>query len=113
MNALLINEIIKPVRSLINGRIVTYTPVSMKKNLCIEGIGNYVTYQSIINALKSMDSVTRLSVTGVYSQTHSICHTLELKGSLADVMENLRHKQIADADMIVEDDKAVIRLLHQ
>jgi hypothetical protein len=113
MNALLINEIIRPVRTLINGRIVTYTPVSMKKTLCIEGITNYVTYQSIINALKSMDTVTRLSVTGVNTQSHSICHAMELKGSLSDVMENLRHRQIADADMLVEDDKAVIRLLHQ
>lgn len=113
MNALLINEIIKPVRTLINGKIVSHTPVSMKKTLCIEGIGSYVTYQSLINALKSMDSVSRLNVTGVYGSAHSICHSVEIKSSLADVMENLRQKQIADADMLVEDDKAVIRLLHQ
>jgi hypothetical protein len=113
INALMINEVIKPVRSLINGKIISHTPVSMHKTLCIEGIGNYVTYQSIINALKSMENVSRLNVTGVYGSSHSICHSLEIRSSLADVMENLKQKQVADADMLVEDDRAVIRLLHQ
>jgi hypothetical protein len=112
VNSLLIDEIMKPVRSLVSGKIISHSPASSKKTLCIEGITNYVTYQSIINALKSMESVTRLSVTSLNNPAHSICHSLELKSSLADVMENLRQKQIADADMLVEDDRAVIRLMH-
>jgi hypothetical protein len=113
MNSLMIMEIIKPVRALIGGKIISHTPVSTRKTLCIEGISSYVTYQSIVNALKSMDTVSRLNVTGVYGGSHSICHTLELRSSLADVMENLRQKQVADADMLVEDDKAVIRIIRQ
>jgi hypothetical protein len=113
LNATMINEIIKPVRSLISGRIISHAPVSSRKTLCIEGITNYVTYQSIVNALKSMESVSKLNVTGVYGSSHSICHSLELRSSLTDVMENLRQKQIADADMLVEDNKAVIRILHE
>jgi hypothetical protein len=113
MNALLITEVIKPVRSLISGKIISHTPVSLRKTLCIEGIGNYVAYQSIVNALKSMESVSRLNVTSIHGPSHSICHSLELKSSLADVMENLKRKQVTDADMLVEDDKAIIRLLNQ
>lgn len=113
MNALLISEIIEPVRALIGGKIISHAPVSLRKTLCIEGIDSHATYQSLVNALKSMDSVTRLNVTWVYGSAHSICHSLEIRSSLADVMENLRQKQIADADMLVEDDRAVIRILRQ
>ncbi|HNY64511.1 MAG TPA: hypothetical protein PKM41_03675 [Deltaproteobacteria bacterium] len=113
MNSLMVTEIIGPVRALIGGRLISYTPISTRKTLCIEGIGSYATYQSIVNALKSMDTVSKLNVTGVYGGSHSICHALELRSSLTDVMENLRQKQVADADMLVEDDRAVIRILRQ
>ncbi len=113
MNALLISEIIKPVRALISGKIISHAPASLLKTLCIENIDSQATYQSLVKALKSMESVDRLTVTGVYGSSHSICHSLQIRSSLADIMENLRQKQITDADMLVEDDRAVIRILRQ
>jgi hypothetical protein len=113
MNTLMIDEIIKPVRSRISARVLSLKPVTMKKTLCIEGINDYAGYQSIINALRAMESVSRISTTGINGRSHSICHMMELKGSLSDVMENLKRRQISEADIIVEDDRASIRILQQ
>lgn len=113
MNSLMIDEVIKPVRSRIRARVISQTPVMMRKTLCIEGISDYGTYQSMINALRAMDSVSRVSVTSINGSSHSICHSMEIKGNLSDVMENLKRQKIAEADVVVEDNKASIRILRQ
>lgn len=109
MNSLMIDEIIGPVRAGISKRTLSESPGVMKKTLCVEGISDYVTYQSMINALMSVEGVSRISITGIYD--HSICHVMEIKGSLFDAMENLKRRQIAKADILVENDAAYIRIL--
>lgn len=113
MNALMIDEVIKPVRSRIGARALSLKPVTTKKTLCIEGINDYALYQSIINALRSMDSVSKISTSSINGSSHSICHIIDLKGNLSDVMENLKQRQIAEADIVVEDNKASIRILQR
>jgi hypothetical protein len=63
----------------------------------------------MINALKSIEGVTRISITGIHG--HSICHVMEIKGNLYDAMENLKRRQIAKADILVEGEAAYIRIL--
>ncbi len=109
MNSLMIDEIIRPVRAGISKRILSESPGVMKKTLCVEGISDYVTYQSMINALMSVEGVSRISITGIHG--HSICHVMEIKGSLFDAMENLKRRQIAKADILVENEAAYIRIL--
>jgi hypothetical protein len=109
MNSLMIDEVIKPVRAGISKRILKESPGVAKKTLCVEGISDYVTYQSMINALKAVEGVSRISITGIHG--HSICHVIEIKGSLFDAMENLKRRQIARADILVENEAAYIRIL--
>lgn len=109
MNSLVIDEIIKPIRARIAHKMLSASPVVVKKNLCIEGIPDYVTYQAFINSLRSMDSVSSVSISSI--EGHTICHTIEIKGSLFDIMENLKREQIKEADISVEDDTACIRIL--
>jgi hypothetical protein len=63
----------------------------------------------MITALKSMEGVSRISITGIHG--HSICHVIEISGSLLDAMENLRRRQIAKADIKVENEAAYIRII--
>lgn len=109
MNSLMIDEIIEPVRTGISKRILSEIPGTARKTLCVEGISDYVTYQSMITALKSMEGVSRISITGIHG--HSICHVIEISGSLLDAMENLRRRQIAKADIKVENEAAYIRII--
>lgn len=109
MNSLMIDEIIEPVRAGISKRILSETPGVARKTLCVEGISDYVTYQSMITALRSMDGVSRISITGIHG--HSICHVMEISGSLFDAMENLKRRQIAKTDIKVEAEVAYIRII--
>lgn len=111
MNSLMINEVIKQVRAPISAKITSRTHTMTKKDLCIEGIRDYGTYQSMINTLKSTGNVSRIIITSINGHSHSVCHSMELTGSLSDALENLRSKQIAEADVIVEDDKAYVRII--
>ena len=110
MNALIIDEVIKPIRARIAHKMLSISPIIMQKNLCIQGIEDYVTYKSFINALNAMESVSAVNINSI--QGHSICHTLQIKGSLFDIMENLKSEQIKEADIVVEDDTAYIRIIN-
>ncbi len=111
MNSLMIDEVIKQVRSPISAKITSRTRLIIKKDLCIEGISDYETYQSMIDALKASGSVSSISVTSINGHSHSVCHAMELTGTLSDAMENLKRKQIAEADVIVENGKAYVRII--
>ncbi|MBN2297001.1 MAG: hypothetical protein JXM72_00315 [Deltaproteobacteria bacterium] len=109
MNSIMSDEVIKPIRSRIAHKMLSSSPVVMKKILCIEGIREYVTYQAFINALRSMDSMVSTQITGI--KGHTICHNIRIKGSLFDIMENLKREQITEADILVEDETAYIRII--
>ncbi len=110
MNSLMINEVIKPVRTGISKKILSESPGVTKKTLCVEGVSDYITYQSMINSLKATEGVIRVSITSIHG--HSICHIIEIKGSLFDAMENLKRRQIAKADILVENEAAYVRIIH-
>lgn len=110
MNDLLIAAVLDNMRSGIARKVVAVVLRPVEKKLCIEGIRNYETYQTLVNSLKSMDMMNKVSVTEIHD--HAICHSIEIKSSLQDVLETLRKKQLVQADMLVEDDRASIRLLN-
>lgn len=111
MNALMIDEVVTPIRARFTQRMLSLSPVVMKKRLCVEGIGDYVTYQAIISALRAMESISAVEIESI--EGHTICHTLKIKGSLFDIMENLKREQITEADFMVEEDTAHVRILAQ
>ncbi len=110
MNDLLITAVLDQIRSEITKKVAVITPVLREKELCIEGVKEYDTYQSLFTALRSMDTVTKIAVSRI--QGHTICHTLQIKGSLQDILDGLKQKQITQADMVVDGDVASIRLLN-
>ncbi len=111
MNSLMSGEVIKPIRSRIAHMMMSSSPVIVRKDLCIEGIRDYVTYQAFINSLRSMDSVVSVDISGISG--HTICHTVKIKGSLFDIMDNLKREQITKADILVEDETAYIRIINR
>ncbi len=111
MNSLMIDEVITSIRSQVTGILTTQIPTSSMKTLCIEDISDYSTYNSMISAIKQMGNVSRLSITRISG--HSICHSMEVKGNLTDILENLKNKNIAEADMMADKDTARVRLLYQ
>ena len=110
MNELLITAILDQMRSEITKKVVVITPVLRERELCIEGVKEFDTYQSMFNTLRSMDTVTKIAVSRI--QGHTICHTIRIKGSLQDILDSLKQKQIAQADMMVEGDMAYVRLIN-
>ena len=110
MNELLITAVLDQMRSEITKKVVVINPVISEKDLCIEGVKEFDTYQSLFNTLRSMDTVTKIAVSRI--QGHTICHTLQIKGTLQDILDNLKQKQIAQTDMMVEGDRASIRLIN-
>jgi hypothetical protein len=111
MNELLITAVLDQMRSEITKKVVVITPVISEKELCIEGVKEFDTYQSMFNTLRSMDTVTKIAVSRI--QGHTICHTLQIKGTLQDIIGSLKQKQIVQADMIVNGDTASIHILNQ
>ena len=110
MNELLITAILDQIRSEIAKKVVVIRPVINEKGLCVEDIKDYDTYQSIMNALRSMDAITKITVSSI--QGHAICHTIQIKGSLQDILDGFKQKQIAQADMMIEGDRAYIHILN-
>ncbi|MCK7474511.1 MAG: hypothetical protein MZV49_15295 [Rhodopseudomonas palustris] len=82
--------------------------MAKEKSLCIEGARDYTLYQSLINTLRSMDNVTKITVSGI--KGHTICHSLEINGRLENVLD-LKQKQLAEADIsFIDGDAASIRI---
>ena len=109
MNELLITAVLDQMRTEITKKVAVITPILREKELCIEGVKEFDTYQSLFNTLRSMDTVTKIAVSRI--QGHTICHTLQIKGSLQDILDSLKQKQIAQADMMVDGDVASVRLI--
>jgi len=110
MNELIITAFLDQLRSEISKKVVVVSPVLRDKSLCIEGIRDYGTYQSMINSLRSMDAVTKIAISSIHG--HSICHAITIKGNLTDIMDNFRQKMVAKADVIIDDDRASVRLFN-
>lgn len=111
MNELLISAVIDRIRSEIVKKVVIVSPTFHEKTLCIENISNNDTYQSILAAVRSMDSVSKVTVSRV--QGHTICHSIQVKGALQDIMASLRQKDVVPADMAIDGDTAYFRILTQ
>jgi hypothetical protein len=110
MNELIITAFLDQLRSEIAKKVVVVSPVLKEKSLCIDGIRDYNTYQSIITSLSSIDSVTKIAISRI--QGHSICHSILFKGNLQDILGNLKQKQLAEMNMVVDEDAASIRLIN-
>jgi len=110
MNDLLISSVIDQIRSHIAKKVTTINPMAKDKSLCIEGVRDYMLYQSLINTLRSMDSVSRITVSGI--RGHTVCHSLEINGRLENVLDTLKQKQLAEADILIDGDTASIRILN-
>ncbi|HPJ94595.1 MAG TPA: hypothetical protein PKY89_11865 [Deltaproteobacteria bacterium] len=110
MNELLITAVMVQIRAEIAKKVIAVNPSVNEKALCIEGILDNDTYQIIINALRSMDTVSKITVSRI--QGHTICHVVQLKGNLQDTMESLRQRNVVSADIAIEGDTAYIRILN-
>ncbi|MBN1635287.1 MAG: hypothetical protein JW920_02165 [Deltaproteobacteria bacterium] len=111
MNSLMIDNAMNLIQPHIAHIILSTSPIYMTKTMCIKGINNYITYQTIINSLYTMDSVSDIGIESI--KEHTICHTMKIRGSLEDAMENLRREQIIEMDIDVQDDGAVVTILNQ
>ncbi len=109
MNFLMTNFLIDPVRNKIAYKILSLSPEVATKYICIEGISDYNTYQSIINALSAMTNVSQIKISKI--EGHRLWHTLKTKGNLNDIMNNLKAQQIADVDIEIKDDMAFISII--
>jgi hypothetical protein len=109
MNELIITAFLDQLRSEIAKKVVVVSPVLREKSLCIDDIRDYDTYLSMINSLHSIDSVTKIAISRI--QGHSICHSILIKGSLQDIIDILKQKQVAQVNMVVDEDAASIRLI--
>ncbi|MCD6569639.1 MAG: hypothetical protein J7L53_02940 [Deltaproteobacteria bacterium] len=110
MNSLMVDYIIGPVRDRIAYKILSISPEVVKKQVCIEEIYDYNTYQSMVNALSAMANVSQIKISKI--KGHSIWHTIDIKGNLDDIMNSLKRQQIADIDIEIKDDTAFIRIIH-
>jgi len=110
MNDLLISSVIDQIRSHIAKKVTAINPMAKEKSLCIEGVRDYTLYQALINTLRSMDNVTKITVSGI--KGHTVCHTLEIDGRLENVLDTLKQKQLAEADILIDGDAASIRILN-
>lgn len=109
MNDLLAGQVLPGARARIAGRILNASPVLTTRNLVIADIADYGTYQGMVNTLSAMEQVESLTITGM--KDHRISHTLRLKGSLEDVLTNLKSHQLADIAVEMKGDEAVVRIL--
>ncbi|MGC9323722.1 MAG: hypothetical protein ACP5G0_03120 [Desulfomonilia bacterium] len=109
MHNVLISSAMPQIRSQITQKMFSLNPVMTRKRICIGGIADYGTYQSMINALGSMEGIDSIQIHSI--QGHTICHVVDIKGSLEEIIQNLQHQQIADADIILEEEGAYIRIL--
>lgn len=111
MHELLAKALIDSLRIEIAKKVVSVNPSMSEKIICVEGIRDNDTYQAIISALRSMDAVSSITVSLV--QGHTVCHVLQVRGSLHDIMESLRQKNIVPADTAIDGDTAYFRILTQ
>jgi hypothetical protein len=111
MNELLITAVLDQFRLEIAKKVSAVTPAYSEKGLCIEGIRDNDSYQALLAALRSMDAVSKITVSHI--EGHTICHTIQIKGSLQDIMESLKEKNITPVDMAIDGDTAHLRLLNQ
>lgn len=109
MNSLMTDFLIDPVRNKIAYKILSLFPEIATKYICIEGISDYNTYQSIINALSAMSNVSQIKISKI--EGHRLWHTIKTKGNLDDIMNNLKTQQIANVDIEIKDDIAFIRII--
>lgn len=110
MNELMITVVFDQMRAEIARKVVVVIPEVVGKTLCIEGITSHDTYQSLLNALRSIDGVSRVTVSSV--RGHTICHDIQFRGSLQDILDALKQKGVVPADMVIQGDAATIRLLN-
>jgi hypothetical protein len=108
MNGIIINSFMNPLRKQISRRILAQNPQISTCRLCISGIREYSTYQSVIAALDSMDPVKDIKLKQI--QGHEICHNITIMGSMEDIMENLKARQIVQMDIETKPGTATIRL---
>ncbi|MEA2102034.1 MAG: hypothetical protein U9P80_05610, partial [Thermodesulfobacteriota bacterium] len=108
MNDTITRSFLPPLRKQISRRILAQSPQLFTCRLCISGIREYSTYQSIVTSLTSMDSVEDVGLRQI--QGHEICHDIIIKGSLEDIMDNLKARQIVQMDIETTPGTATIRL---
>jgi len=109
VHTLIISSALPQIQSHITQKILDLYPVVVKRHICINGISDYRTYQSMITALNAMAGISSIKIVSI--QGHTICHSVEIKGSLEEMLQNLQYQQIADADIMIEGDVAYIRIL--
>lgn len=104
--AAMIGAISDDIRARIAPRIQNVSLASAASQVCIANIHDHAMYQKIMSTLTGLDGVEAVEVNRIAG--HTICHTVNLKNRLEDVMQALQARHAADVDIQIRDDAAQI-----
>jgi hypothetical protein len=111
MNTLLVDAVIDQIKPALGAKAATsVSSTYSEKTLCIQGVRDNDQYQEVLSALRSLGMVKKITISEFKGQ--NLCHTLQMQGTLDDLMTGLRRTLKLSADMAVEDDEASIRILN-
>ncbi|HPP80256.1 MAG TPA: hypothetical protein PLQ43_05095 [Deltaproteobacteria bacterium] len=110
MNELVVSAVWEQVRSAIVARTVSFSPASREKTLCIQGMRDNEQYQEILGAIRSLGIVSSVTVSGISGR--KLCHTVRTAADLQEVMRGLSQRLAIQADMEVDEDTALLRVLN-
>jgi hypothetical protein len=104
MYGLIISTILDELRQKIDQKITIASIPAFETTICIDNIKNRESYQKVYNALVSTDGVLEIQISNIYG--HSICHMAKIKGTINDIMQNFKNRNIPGIDIQIKDDYA-------
>ncbi len=104
MYGLVISSILDELRQKIDQKITTASIPSFETTICIDNIKNHESYQKVYDAVASTNGVLEIQISSIYS--HSICHRAKIRGTLDEIMQNFKSKNIPGVDIQIKDDSA-------
>ncbi len=111
MNTLMAGDMLEQLRARIIYSLLSTSPVVMTRRLDIENLRDYGTYRAIVDTLTAMEGVEWLTIREI--RGHSIGHVLRMRGTLEDLLDNLKRKQIIEMDIEITDEGATLRLIER
>jgi hypothetical protein len=104
MYGLIISTILDELRQKIDQKITIASIPAFETTICIDNIKNHESYQKVYEALSETEGILELQTNSIYD--HSICHRAKIKGTLNDIMQNFKNRNIPGIDIQIKDDSA-------
>ncbi len=109
INKLIAESIADDLHSEIARRLASSTPITTRQEIIISGIRDFRTYQAMLAAIDAMNDVEDIQIASI--QGHEIRHTATIQGNIEDVLKNLASKQIAEIDVSIKNNAAIIEII--